>query len=105
MEHLKLFITLTSLIILTLLSLPVYAADNINNDKDSIVCENCEKFPGIENLKSFASDINLKIVSKLDDLKKHLYRPSLISKDISYLPYLKESKKGEVVFWYTILKF
>ncbi len=106
MKHLKQFITLTSLIILTLLSMPVSAADNINIDKDSIVCENCEKFPGIENLKSFASDLNLKkIVNKLDDLKKHLYRPSLISKDISYLPYLKESKKGEVVFWYTILEF
>ncbi len=90
MEHFKLFITLTSLIILTSLSMPVYAADNINNDKDSIVCENCEESPGIENLKSFASDVNIKIASKLDALKKHLFRPSLISKDTSYLPYLKE---------------
>ena len=105
MKHLKLFITFTSLIILALLCMPAYAADEMSNNKDSVVCENCEKFPGIENLKSFASDINLKITSKIDDLKKHLYRPSLISRDVSYLPYLKESKKGEVVFWYTIFEF
>ena len=105
MKHLGLFTTLTSLTIFTLLTIPVYASDDINNGKDSGVCEKCEKFPGIENLKRLTSDLNLKIASKIDTLKKHLYRPSLISKDISYLPYLKEAKKGEVVFWYTILEF
>ena len=105
MKHLKLFTTLTSLIVLTLLTIPVYASDGIINDKDSGVCEKCEKFPGIEGLKSYTSDLNLKIANKIDALKKHLHRPSLISKDISYLPYLKKAKKGEVVFWYTILEF
>lgn len=105
MTHLKLLTALISLIVLTSLTIPVYASDDINNDKDSGVCEKCKKFPGLENLKRLTSDLNLKIASKIDALKKYLYRPSLISKDISYMPYLKEAKKGEVVVWYTILEF
>ena len=105
MKKANTLVTLVILIIFTMFYAPVYGADDMNKSSDKNVCDKCEKFPGLENLKDFASDLNLKILSKFVDLKKHVFRSSPVSQDIAHLPHLKDSKNKKVVFWFPLFEF
>jgi hypothetical protein len=105
MKTLKLFFLVASLIVFTTLTSPLYGADETPRNGEPVACEKCETFPGLENLKDLASDLNFKIASKLVSLKQHLYPTSPLNHDIAHLQYLKESQKGKFVFWYTVLEF
>ena len=105
MKKTNTLVTLVILFIFTMFYAPVYGTDDINSGSDKKECDNCEKFPGLENLKGFASDLNLRILSKLVDLNKHVVRSSPVSQDIAHLSHLKDRKNKKVVFWFPLFEF
>jgi hypothetical protein len=105
MKKAKTLVMLVILIIFTMFYAPVHGADNMNKGSDKKICDECEKFPGVKNFKDFASDLNLKILSKLVNLNKHVFRSSPVSQDIAHLSHLKDSKNKKVVFWFPLFEF